>query len=136
MKKPAFLFALVLLLSCGNDSDTENDDGQTFQYASFARRFKTATLPFHITDTGLLRNRDTATLRNVEFLAYMPDSLKKRLFGKQGRMKLTPLVMIDGGDDAESYFVIKAWNAQKKMALVYAFDKEEKIWRNLPPPYS
>lgn len=117
-----WLFILCAVVSsCGDGGTKENDGG--FGLAQFSEMFKKTALPFEISDTALLNNKDTTAVRNPVFDAFLPDSIKHLVFGKTGAVKYVPLVKAVM-DDEETYFVLKAISGKKLAALIYVFDKE------------
>jgi hypothetical protein len=118
-----FLFGLVLLAlaACKNKKTTTEE--KTYTYNEFAASFKKATLPFTLTDTGFLKNTDTAAIRDKNFIALLQVNAVNEIFGKGAKVKFIPLWKIEGSAE-EEYFIIKAQTNRKKAALLMVFDKD------------
>ena len=127
-----FVFVLlVLTLSCTDKKKETVVDESKYSYTVFTNRFTTAVLPYSLSDTDLLHNTDTATIKNEEFLSFIPDSIKKKLVGDGKNIKYIPLVKIKE-PKAESYYVVKVVNGTKKAALLVVYDKKDSITAALP----
>jgi len=125
MKSLGFVLMMMVLLACNNNKQQapEEEENSEFNYENFSTRFAEVSLPYQLTDTGLLKNTDTTGIRNASFAASIPDSIKKKLFGKTTGIKLVPIAKFQA-PDAEQYFIIKAVSGNKKAALLTVFDKE------------
>lgn len=122
-----------LLLACnGNDDNHENTNATNGGGRSgFSSRFRTAALPFSLSDSSLLNNQDTATLSAQYLSGLVPDSIVKQVFGKSGKVKYTPLVKFE--DKArEAYYLIKGTSGNKKAALLLVFDKDGNYAASIP----
>lgn len=119
-----FVLLCGFLLACGNNKEVETEDENGFSFSGFSKRFKAIAPPYQLTDTGFLKNKDTAALRSAVFAGYLPDSLKNILFGKSSKPKFIPLVQFSPSENTSLFFV-KAMSGTKKAALVYAFDGEK-----------
>src|SRR6478672_11746648 len=83
MKRLAVVLGLVLTVSCSN-SKSKKPEGEedTFNYETFSKHYATATLPYQLSDTALLKNKDTARIAATQLAPFIADSVKKKLFGK------------------------------------------------------
>lgn len=133
MKRLGIYFLMMVLIACNNDKQptAEEEENSAFDFEAFANRFKEASLPYQLSDTSLLNNTDTAGIRNAEFSAFIPDSIKQKLVGKTTGVKFVPLAKIEGGEN-ESYFIIKAVSGNKKAALLTVFDKGNSYGASFP----
>jgi hypothetical protein len=113
------LAAVLFFLACNNDKPVEDEN--SFNYESFSGRFKVVTVPYTLSDTGFLRNRDTATIRSIPFAKYIPDSLKKKVFGTT-KLRYVPMAKMEK-KDSYSFYILKAIGGTKKIALLVVFDK-------------
>lgn len=115
-----FACSLVLITSCGGGGSEEEEGKYSFE--GLTAGFKEVNLPYQLTDTGLLKNKDTLSLRAVEFTSLISDSLKKKYFGKS-KVRYTPIVKLQV-PDAETYLVVKASGGPKKAAILMVYDKD------------
>jgi hypothetical protein len=121
MNRLLFSLALLVLIGCNNENNTTEE--KTYTYDEFAQSFKKATLPFTLTDTGFLKNTDTTTIRDKDFIALLQVNAVNGIFGKGAKVKFIPLWKIEGPAE-EDYFIIKLQTNRKKAALLIVFDKD------------
>jgi hypothetical protein len=107
-------------MSCGGGGSEEGEGKYSFE--GLEKGFKEVSLPYQLTDTGLLKNKDTLSLRAVEFTSLISDSLKKIYFGK-AKVRYTPIVKLKV-PDAETYLIVKASGGPKKAAILMVYDKD------------
>jgi hypothetical protein len=122
VKSGFMLVGLVLMLACNNKKADTEEEG--FSYERFSERFPASKLPYQVSDTSLLSNRDTNTIRSAEFAAFIPDSLKSGLFGKNAKVRYISQAQIRAGEETGLY-IVKAISGNKRAALLVAFDKGE-----------
>ncbi|MER3463066.1 MAG: hypothetical protein C4329_00110 [Chitinophagaceae bacterium] len=125
---------LVLLIACkdgkkGDEGKDDNSDG--FSYESFSNKFPKGSLPYSLTDTGLLRNTDTATLSSISSEHFIADSLLSKAFDKGARIKFTPLAKIEV-PKKETYFIVKAISGSDRAAFMLVFNKDKKFSASFP----
>ncbi len=133
MKWLGIVVWMMAVAACSNNkaqNDAEEEDSD-FRYSHFAERFQTASLPYQLSDTALLNNKDTAALRNAAFTAFIPDSIKQKLVGKASAIRFVPLAKIEV-PKGESYFIIKAMSGNRKAALLTVFDKDQNYSTSFP----
>jgi hypothetical protein len=123
-----FLLALVVF-ACNSSNSPEEKTGYT--YEQFASSFKNASLPFHLSDTFLLKNKDTAAIRDTLFSSSLQDSAINRIFGKSNKIKYIPLWKIEAREGV-NYFITKVENKNRKAAFLFVFDKENKLTAGFP----
>src|SRR5690606_16545744 len=99
------------------------EDESGFSFQSFSKKFREITPPYQLSDTGFLKNADTATIRSEGFAAFISDSLKTAWFGKNSKPKYIAMVSMKPSDKTQLFF-IKAIQGNKKIALVCAFDDQ------------
>lgn len=133
MKRLGILLLAVTLFACGSNDQAavEDEENGAFNYENFSDRFTAATLPYQLSDTGLLKNKDTAGIRNATFTAFIPDSIKQKLVGKSTGVKFVPLAKIET-EKAESYYVMKAVSGSRTAALLVVFDKDQNYSASFP----
>ncbi|HVG16114.1 MAG TPA: hypothetical protein VM935_14185 [Chitinophagaceae bacterium] len=116
----------IFVLACGNKKNEKTvagPDKPGFTYEQFREQFKTASVPFQMTDTFLLKNTDTNSLTDRNFASLVPDTLKKNIFGERKSIRYVPLYTLKVSAD-EQYYIVKAQGAATKAALLYAFVKD------------
>ena len=124
MNRLCLLILIALVLGCNNDDVNAEEDLNVFNFERFSLRFKESKVPYQVSDTGLVNNRDTSIIRNTAFLAYIPDSLNAVLFGKGSRPKYIPMVSLPAGEKG-TYFILKGISGNKRAALLTIFNKDE-----------
>jgi len=111
-------------------NSTEGEEENGFNYDTFAGKFTAATVPYELSDTAFLKNKDTAVIVNKQILTAIPDSITKSIFSK-GKVKYVAMDKIEV-PKAETYFVVKATQGSKKAALLLTFDKDKQFGAALP----
>jgi hypothetical protein len=119
-----------VVVGCGNNKKEQQEESN-FHFQEFTDKFKTATLPYQLSDTALINNKDTAQIRDKAFSNLVPDSIKTKLFGKKASVKFVPLAKI-AVPDAETYYIIKATAGSKKTALLFSFNKDHEFGAVFP----
>ncbi|MGZ8545144.1 MAG: hypothetical protein ACXWV0_07590, partial [Flavisolibacter sp.] len=119
------LVCLLVISACGSKENQEDavDDGG-YSYEKLSARFKTITPPYQLSDTGFLKNKDTAALKFTEFEAFISDSIRTRIFGKGAKLRYSPMVQMNPSEET-SLYIVKASSANRKAALLIAFHKGE-----------
>jgi len=112
----------LALISCRNSKPKETTE-KGFSYSAFSGIFKKLTLPYQLSDTGLLKNRDTTTIRVADFSSLVPDSLKNNFFGKGSKVRYIAVGYFPGTDHV-NFYVVKGQSAQKRVAFLMAFSGE------------
>jgi hypothetical protein len=121
MPRIGFALLFLWLCACGNDKKSTEEDDHNYSYNSLTKRFKEVTPPYQLSDTGLLNNKDTSTIRYAQFVAKL-DSITTPVFGKQ-QVKYSPLASIKGSKK-ETYLIIKATGKSKKAAYLVVYNDE------------
>jgi hypothetical protein len=126
MYRIGFVILGCLLWACnGKDEKAgKKEEGQPEGgiQAGFSGRFTAVKLPYQLSDTALLGNKDTATLDAGLLAGMVPDSTLKSIFGKTSGVKYSPLAKLEE-KNREAYYVIRATAGGKKAALLMVFDK-------------
>ena len=114
-----------LLVACNGNEEKNDKPTAKENYhpaVSFDGQFTKASLPYQLTDTGLLKNNDTTTISPAALMPFVPDSIIQQSLGKTSSVKYSPLVKLEQKNKG-NYYVIKATAGNKKTALLLAFDK-------------
>lgn len=119
----------LFCLACNADKKAEEETSDT--YEKFAASFKNASLPFQLSDTFLLKNKDTASLRGANYSSFLEDSVISKLFAKGAKVKYIPLWKVDLPEGGK-YFIVKTEGARKKAAFVLVFDKNNQFNTSFP----
>jgi hypothetical protein len=114
-----------LLLAC-NGTDKEKSENKSTSSTDtgtvFDEKFRSTTLPYQLSDTILLNNRDTASLPPEQVRPLVPDSILRQVFGKATQIKFTPLVK--AAEKAKNaYYLVQATAGNKKAALLLVFNE-------------
>jgi hypothetical protein len=126
MYRIGFAVLCFVLLACGgsNDADSGNSKGGgSAARTEMSPYFKTAELPYRLTDTGLVNNRDTTSIPATFFTGRVPDSTIKKLFGRTTGVRYTPLAKFES-DGSNAYYVVKGTAGEKRAALVMVYNSE------------
>jgi hypothetical protein len=114
------------VLACGSKKNGKAAEEPGVKQDQSGQQFKTASVPFPLTDTFLLKNSDTNSLTNPHFAASVPDTLKKKLFGERKSVRYVPLYTLKISGE-EQYYIVKAQAATTKAALIFAFVKDSLV---------
>lgn len=118
MQKLAGLLTLLILLSCGNDKEGEQKSGET---GAFSKLFKKAAVPFTISDTGLLKLKDTTRIRTMNIGRMIPDRVKSLAFAKTPAPQFFAYRSISASE-TEQYFIVEGRQRSQKALFLLAFD--------------
>ncbi|RYY00397.1 MAG: hypothetical protein EOO53_22050 [Gammaproteobacteria bacterium] len=121
------VFALLCAFAACKNNDKEKEEKNTSQETS---RFKLGELPYQLSDTGLQKNTDTTSLSSAMVTNLIPDSIKNGFFGKQAKIKYTPLIQFS--QKKENYYVIKASSGAKKAAFLAISDQDNRLLASYP----
>jgi hypothetical protein len=130
MLRSGFLLLMIGFLACNSNGENENENETEFNFERFSNRFNEQTVPFGLADTTLLNNKDTATLANLVFRSYIPDSIKTALVGNTNA-RFIPLYKLQH-PQGETYFITKVINGKKKAAMLSVFDKDNNYASSFP----
>lgn len=109
-----------VLWSC--NSEKKDDDG--FSFEKFSELFPSEQTSYQLTEAALLSNKDTTGIRSAEFEAFISDSVKKKLFGKPGKVKYIALARVKAPEKT-SYYIVKAISGNKRVALLLPFTNDQ-----------
>ena len=118
MVRAGLILLCIVSLACNNGK--KNDNESEFDYDEFSGSFKVVNT-YSISDTALLRNKDTTTIRSQVFSQFLSDSLKTRIFGKASKPKYVALAQVKAEGNTQFYFV-RGSNGNKRSVLLYVFD--------------
>lgn len=92
---------------------------------------KKAELPYQLTEKDLLANTDTSARASAYFSAFIPDTLKAKLFNSSSKIKYSPIAKIEVPDQ-ETYYILKAVSGKNKAALLMTFTPDNQFAAVLP----
>jgi hypothetical protein len=118
-------------VACKTKSKNDEKDETNFNYETFSEKFSKPALPYQLSDASLLSGKDTNSIRSTAFAAFIPDSIKRKVFGTGAHIKYIPLARINE-PDAETYYILKAVSGSKKAGLLYVFDKNNEFGAVFP----
>ncbi|MFL5774019.1 MAG: hypothetical protein ACJ75F_12730, partial [Flavisolibacter sp.] len=105
-----------------SDKPKETTD-KGFSFTAFSGTFRKLSLPYQLSDTALIKNRDTAIIRVADFSSLVPDSIKNIVFGKGTKVKYTAIGYFPGAGHS-NFYVVKGQSGQKRAALLMAFNSD------------
>lgn len=103
-----------------NSKKTEVDG---FSYEEFSELFPSEQTTYQLTEADLMNNKDTTSVRSAEFAAFISDSLKKKLFGKTGKVKYIALARVKSSENT-NYYIVEAISGNKRAALLLPFTND------------
>lgn len=110
----------LALWSCNSGKTDEKG----FSYERFAELFPPEQATYQLTDADLQTNKDTTAIRSEEFAKFISDSVKKKLFGKPGKVKYIALARVKAPEKT-SYYIVKAISGAKRVALLLPFTNDQ-----------
>src|SRR4051812_47450540 len=103
MFRKAWVFVLLFAMTACKDNDKKKGNS-TDGAVQGTGKFREASLPYQLTDTGLTKNNDTTSLSLPMFTTMIPDSIRKSYFGKTV-VKLSPIAKFPQKE--EMYYLVK-----------------------------
>jgi hypothetical protein len=131
MYKLGYIFCFLVLFACKSKRSKTGTAEPGFTYEAFSDLFPAIKLPYQITDTALLKSKDTTQIRSSEFAGFIADSVKNQIFTKGSKPKYYALAKIEV-PKAETYYIVKAVSGSKKAALLISFDRQGKYATSFP----
>jgi hypothetical protein len=122
MFRIGFVGICLVMIACNHKKTAAREEGD-FSFENFSGQFKAVSLPYQLSDTGFLRNRDTATIRSAAFARFIPDSLRSGLFGKGNKVRYVSLAKLPD-TRGTSFYIVKGIGGTKRAALLLAFNKD------------
>ena len=129
-----YLFILLsagILFSCKNKKPNLQDD-DVVDIEDFIEFFPEITLPFKISDSGLLKTQvDSSIIGSKVFSQFIPDTILRKDFGTTLKPVLYSLGRVSekGG---ETYLFFKAIQGKKRVAYLVCFDKKNNYLNSFP----
>lgn len=132
MMKVVLGFALgCSLLTACNDSGKESGKKGEGGAQTFGTAFNEGGLPYQLTDTGLLKNKDTVSLPPATVASLIADSIRSKYFGKNATIKYTALAKLTS-KEKQVYYLIKVAAGTKKGVLLMVFDAQNNFGAAYP----
>lgn len=126
------VFACLLMACNGKESKNgENREEGQNSLAGFSNHFKAVSVPYQLTDTSLLKNKDTSSLPGDFITPLFADTTLRKIFGKTTGIKYTPLAKVQE-NKKNTYFVVKATASNKKAAILMVFEGDGKFGTAVP----
>lgn len=120
MNKIWILISIWALASCGGKE--KRGDGTA--EGPFEVAPKKMTPPYTLSDTGFLKNRDTATVSAETVTAAIPDSFKRKWFGAIEGIRYSALAQFEGGKKSTIY-LLRGVKGNKRAAFLLGYDGKE-----------
>ncbi len=120
MRRVGFIAMAFFASACGNNT-AQNTEETGFNFETFSKKFESKQLPYMVSDTGLLKPSDTTALREPLFATFITDSIKRKVFAENAKIKYTPLARLTSKE--ETYLVVKAASGSKRAAYLLVFNK-------------
>ena len=130
MLRLGIMLMLMSFIACNGKSEPATENDSEFNFERFENRFPEQSVPFGLSDTALLNNKDTTTLSNLVFRSYIPDSIKTALVGNTNA-RFIPLYKMKH-PDGETYFITKVISGKKKAAMLSVFDNANNYASSFP----
>ena len=116
--------------SSGVEEEGNNNSGE-FNYEAFSKKFSSLKTPYQLTDSALLQNEDTTSIKASDIKPFIADSITNKIFGKTAKPKYIALGKIHVPKE-ETYYVVKATAGSRKAALLITFNKENQFSATFP----
>ncbi|MEO6914432.1 MAG: hypothetical protein ABI151_01310, partial [Chitinophagaceae bacterium] len=133
MKKLLLILLLPLLFAeCKSKKVKLADDDDTVEVTDFVDFFPDLKLPYFAADTSFSKKEtDSSRIGNKIFSQFVPDSVLKKEFGATAKPEIFPIGKVQI-KNAETYLFLNAYSPSKSVALLIAFDKDNKFIASLP----
>ncbi|MES2880551.1 MAG: hypothetical protein V4676_00285 [Bacteroidota bacterium] len=129
MHRLAFIATAFFVSACGNNT-AQNTEEAGFNFETFSKKFESRQLPYTVSDSGLLKPSDTVAIREPMFAEFISDSMKRKVFAANAKIKYTPLGKLTSKE--EIYFVVKAASGNKRAAYLLVFNKANEFTASFP----
>ena len=129
MSRVLIFFLAFIFFAC-KSKKTPGEETR-YSYEQFANSFKNASLPFQLSDTLLLKNKDTARAQGPFLSSFIAESNRNKIFGKGAKIKFVPLWKMST-PEGDQYFIIKGESKNKKAAFLAIFDKDQQLRASFP----
>ena len=119
------MIAFLLATGCSNDKTDKGKEPEAapgFDYTAFSQGFPTVSLPYQLSDSSLRKSVDTSVIRTPGFAGMIPDSLTRKVFSKNTKVKYVGLASIKASNEVQ-YFVVKGKGGERQAAWLLAFSK-------------
>ncbi len=119
---PVFAFLLMLFNSCSNNQSAPPAVKSGFDFQTFSKPYGAAQVPYELSDSVLLRNKDTSRIDPELLKPFIADSILKKMFGKITGIRFIPMqrLLSKKGD---RYFITKAVSGVRTASLLTVFAK-------------
>lgn len=132
MKKILIIFLLFFLMVGCRNKKIKLADNDTVAITDFVEFFPEITLPFQVDSAVLSRTEtDSSSIGYKIFTQFIPDSILRKQFGNDTKMKIYPLGRV-AIKKFETYLFIKVIGSSKKVGYVIAFGNDNKFIAGLP----
>lgn len=132
LKYLLLLLSAGIILSCKNKKPNLKDDDEVVEVGDFIDYFPETTLPFKITDTGILKKIDDSAIVSYKiFTQFVPDTVLQKEFGKTTRPVLYAIGKVKE-KSPEIYLFVKAVEGKKGVGYLLAFDKKNNYLNSFP----
>ncbi|HTS45793.1 MAG TPA: hypothetical protein VMH01_15440 [Puia sp.] len=132
MKKWHLIFVwLILILSCDHKKNLSGSADEITDVRDFIGLFAPISLPCQFSDTILVHHAKDSLIRYKTMLHFIPDTVFTNHFGKGASPKIYSLGKVKVAKE-ETYLLIKATTATRKMMYILCFDKMDKFTASEP----
>lgn len=120
------LLSAVLFPCCGKKKKTVTAGQDPVDISDFISYFNPLALPWQLNDSVLVKKeKDTLIIKEAVFTRFVPDSVLRKMYTKNTKVKIYPLGRVDAGP--ETYLFAKTVGANKYALLILAYDKNQEF---------
>lgn len=125
------ILLLLGLMACGSNKDGSTTNTEPGEAQAWAGAFRDSTVPYILSDSALLANTDTVSVRDAEWTSFIPDSLLRQVFGTAKNIRYTPLARFTG-KKKEVYYLAKASRSDRRAAFLVVANANDSLTAVLP----
>ncbi len=118
--------AIILITSCGKKKKVMAPGEEPVEIFDFISLFKPVSLPWQLHDSLLTRKeKDSILIRETVFTRFVPDSVLRKRYGKNTKLKIYPLGRVEA--ETETYLFAKTVAGNKYALFVLAYDRKREF---------
>ncbi len=119
------IISFFILLACRHKKKISLSGEESVDAKDFIESFQSIELPYEIADTSVVKKRgDTVLISHKVFSGLIPDSVLRKVFGKDERPKIYPIGRASD-QRQDNYLLVKALSSAHRAVFLLCFNKKD-----------